>query len=330
MDLGRRAEETRRPSSQRCSDGIARHRSHILRAGHDLAVDRCIMTFHKIIVATDFSPGSERALAMAAHLAASYSAELVVAHVLEMPTTFPAPIEVVEELRDDAVRGLDQAVRGARTNGAARVSSQLVEGAAAEALIRLVEPGDVDLVVVGTHGRTGLPRILLGSIAEKLVRHAPCSVLVVRPDSEPVHHSHVLCPLDGEKASRAALSRAVDLAKTYDAKLTLLNVIELSIAYSGRRAVQYLHFLDRASRELLHEEKESLNLSTPRLAIDTRSAIGSAGGQILALLDDDRSIDLVVMGSHGRTGIKRVVLGSVAEKVVRHARCPVLIARQRT
>lgn len=292
------------------------------------------MSFHKIIVATDFSPGSERALATAAGLAASDGAELVVAHVLEVPSVFggelPAPVEVVEELEEDAVRGLDQAVRDASATGAARVSSQLLHGEPEGVLLRLAEPPDVDLVVVGTHGRTGLSRVLLGSIAEKVVRHAPCSVLVVRPGNEPVRFTHVLCPIDGEDSSRSALLRAAELATTHDAKLTLLNVIELAVAYSGRRAVQYLHLLDRASRELLGKEKESLKLSRPRLTIDTRVAIGSAGGQILASLDDDPSIDLVVVGSHGRTGIKRVVLGSVAEKVVRHARCPVLVARQRT
>jgi nucleotide-binding universal stress UspA family protein len=291
------------------------------------------MTFRKIVAATDFSPGSERALSIATRLAVSAAAELVVVHVLEVPTAFggelPAPTDIVVELKEEAGRGLDQAVAEARTRGAVRVSSQLLEGTAPESLLRLVDAPDVDLIVVGTHGRTGLARVLLGSIAENIVRHAACSVLVVRPGDELVRFSHVLCPVDGEEASRSALWRAVQLAKADDARLTLLNVVELGVGYSGRRAVQYLQHLERSSRELLDKEKESLNLITPLPTIDTRTVMGSAGGQILAALEDDRSIDLVVMGSRGRTGIKRVFLGSVAEKVVRHAPCPVLIARKR-
>ena len=111
------------------------------------------------------------------------------------------------------------------------------------------------------------------------------------------------------------------MADTVRGTLTLLNVVDLGALYSGHRAVQYLRYLDRAYKELLDKEKERLSQTAPRLVVDTRSAMGSPAGQILALIDDERSIDLVVMGSHGRTGMKRAVLGSVAEKVVRHARC---------
>ncbi|HEY6036491.1 MAG TPA: universal stress protein, partial [Kofleriaceae bacterium] len=158
------------------------------------------MAFAKIVAATDFSSGSVAALAAASLIARSDGAEVVVAHALETPTVFggelPVPTEVIEELKDDALQGLEHAQRDVRALGVSRVSSQLLVGVVG-GLLSFVESSKADLVVVGTHGRTGMSRILLGSMAEKIVRLAPCSVLVARSDHELVRFSHVLCAVDG-------------------------------------------------------------------------------------------------------------------------------------
>lgn len=290
------------------------------------------MRWRKILVATDFSEGSERALRVAVRLAGKAGAELVIAHAWGIGTGFggelPAPSGLVEELKEDADRGLDAALRDAHALGVPQATASLLDGAAPAAILRMLEDSGFDLVVVGTHGRTGLSRVLLGSVAENIVRHAPCSVLVVRVDSEAGPFQHVLCPIDLSPRTDQVIEVAASLAQDEGACVTLLNVIEITLAYTGSTAAQYIQLLERSSRDVLEKAATEIR-SRVTVPVSTRSGIGSPGGQTLALLEEDRSIDLVVMGSHGHTGIKRALLGSVAEKVVRHARCPVLVSRNR-
>jgi len=288
------------------------------------------MTFQRVLVATDFSSGSESALRVATRLAKLADAELVIAHAWEVPTALgtelPAPSDTVTELRNDALQGIDAARRQAEALGASRVSTMILEGEPSNAVVGAAADGLFDLVVVGTHGRTGLTRVLLGSIAEKIVRRSSCSVLVVRPTDEARPFTHVLCPIDFSESAQDAQRLAATLANAEHARLTLLNVVELTL-YAGRKAVQYIQYLERSARGLLDKALAEVRASVPSAA--ARTATGSPGGQTLALLDQDPTIDLIVMGSHGRTRIKRVLFGSVAEKVVRYARCPVLVARAR-
>lgn len=145
------------------------------------------MTMHKILCPIDFSPGSQGALHLAIRLANEHHAELVVMHVWHVPTTglgeFPFPHGLAEQIVGQARRALDAAVQEARQAGVTTVTSQLTKGVPGWTIIAAVNDDPVvDLVVVGTHGRTGLARVLIGSVAEYIVRHAPCPVLVVRPD----------------------------------------------------------------------------------------------------------------------------------------------------
>jgi nucleotide-binding universal stress UspA family protein len=272
------------------------------------------MSFKKILVPTDFSPGSEYAASVA------------------LPVTYAFPPQVLQQLSDDARRGLDAAVRDAVALGTKRVSSKLLGGVPWSAIVdELDEAVDpmFDLVVIGTHGRTGLARVLIGSVAEKVVRHAPCSVLAVHPDGESKPFTHALCPIDFSEGSRQALDAAAELVRPGGAGITLLHVVEAPVAYSGELPdPEMLRDLDRRSSDQLDAWAEALR-GRVSVTVATKTRVGWAGAEILAALDRDPSIDLVVVGSHGRTGIKRVLLGSVAEKVVRHARCPVLVARRR-
>lgn len=194
------------------------------------------MNFQKILCATDFSPGSEQALRVAARLANESNAELVIAHSWRLPdiafAEFAFPGDLVRQLAEDAERGLSAALRRAKDLGVARVTSELTQGTAWEDIVNITEK-DVafDLIVIGTHGRTGLRRVLLGSVAEKVVRHAPCSVLAVRPNNgRPFVHA--LCPTDFSSSA----DDAIELASTMipaTGSLTLLHVIEIPVAVSG-------------------------------------------------------------------------------------------------
>ncbi len=292
------------------------------------------MNVRKILCPVDFSSGSQHAMRMATRLASENDAELVLFHAWSVPPlAFPAHYVVApsmyQEISDGAQAGLDDALREVTALGAKRASAKLVNGLAWTMIVGELEDPTYDLVVVGTHGRTGLGRILLGSVTEKIVRHAPCSVLAVRPDGELKPFANILVPTDFSESAQHAADLASTLVASNGKGITLLHVIDLPVAYSGEpTAENFTRDLDLHASKLLETWADRLRARTSA-RITSRSRIGGPGAQTLAVLDLDPTIDLVVMGSHGRTGIARVFLGSVAEKIVRHAKCPVLIARKR-
>jgi nucleotide-binding universal stress UspA family protein len=291
------------------------------------------VTFHKILCPIDFSPGSQQAMKVAVHLAGESSAELLLAHAWYLPPLAfagesPFPGDTLQLMVEDEEQGLAAARREAVALGAKRVDTVFLSGVPWDRIVDTVL-GDraIDLVVMGTHGRTGLGRILLGSVAEKVVRHAPCSVLVTR--GEATSFKRVLCPVDFSDDSKHAIDIAAEFAKRSGATITLCHVVEVPITYSGEPLISdFLGDLEKRSTQRLQQAADELRAKVP-VAVTTRTTIGSPGGELLEILDKDPTFDLVVMGSHGRTGIRRVLLGSVAEKLVRHAACPVFVARNR-
>jgi nucleotide-binding universal stress UspA family protein len=292
------------------------------------------MSFKKILCPTDFSAGSQHALQVAARLASEANGELVVAHSFYVPplalgVEYTFPLDTLQRIEEDAEGLLAEAVKEARALGAKHVSSKLLKGLPWHEIVQMLDAQAFDLAVMGTQGRTGLARVLLGSVAEKIVRHAPCSVMAVHPGDLPKPFNHVLCPVDFSDSSQHAVELAAQLAAPGGSGITLLHVVEVPVAYAGEPPVPgFMEDLDKRSAELLQNWAKRLETEVT-VPVTTRMRIGTPGSQALAVLDRDPTVDLVVMGSHGRTGIKRVLLGSVAEKVVRHAKCPVVVARKR-
>jgi universal stress protein A len=147
------------------------------------------MTTHKILCPLDFSPSSQDALRLAIRLAREQHAELVVMHVWYVPMTglgdFPLPRRIAERIVQETTQSLDAAVQEAQAAGVTTVTQQLVQGVPGWMIVDAVNKDPaIGLVVVGTHGRTGLARVLVGSVAEYIVRHAPCAVVVARHDRE--------------------------------------------------------------------------------------------------------------------------------------------------
>jgi nucleotide-binding universal stress UspA family protein len=292
------------------------------------------MTFTKILCPTDFSPGSEQALRTATQLSVQTGAELVIMHSWYEPpsiysTQLTMPPAVEEQVLEDARRRLDSVVTPCQLAGVKRASSSLVSGIPWCEIVGLLANQSFDLCVIGTAGRSGLRRFLLGSVAEKVVRHAPCSVLAIHPDDAPRPIRHVVVPTDFSECASFAGAAATELVAG-DGTITLFHVIEVPISNAGQHPVRSWEkeFCHRA-RDELEKNARSLRLATTA-HVRTELRIGHPGHDTLELVEQDPSIDVVVIGSHGRTGIKRALLGSVAEKVVRHAPRPVLVARQRS
>jgi len=294
------------------------------------------MKLAKILCPVDFSSGAQHAMLTAIRIANASDAELVLVNVWHPPTmmyageaTFPA--EIIQSMLDDEKRGLAAAVQKAKDLDARRVTSRFLTGVPWHQVVETLRTDTAfDLVVMGTHGRSGIARFLLGSVAEKVVRHAPCSVLTVHEHDKPDAFRSVLCPIDFSESSQRAVDLATEFVEPGGTGITLLHVLELPVTYSGEPSVSgFVDSLDKRAAKHLEAFASRLK-ATVAVPVITRSRIGSPGGQTLALLEEQPGFDLVVVGSHGRTGLSRAFLGSVAEKIVRYAQCPVLVARQRT
>ena len=294
------------------------------------ATTKCM--FKKVLCPIDFSPRSDHALQVAVRMAAKANAELVLVHVWDLPplisTKYPLAADAVQLMMHDQERGLAVASRDASRLGATRVTTSLLSGVAWEQIVQLAtRDTDFDLVVIGTHGRTGIARVLLGSVAERVARHASCSVLAVRPRGDVKAFEHVLCPIDFSDSSRQAVARAAELATPGGAGITLFHAIELPGIYSGEKPPSDLFAeADELTDALIEQWAADLRTKVS-VPVTTLVQTGSPGALALDVLDNDSSYDLVVVGSQGRTGLRRVLLGSVAEKIMRGAPCPVLVAR---
>ena len=291
------------------------------------------MAFQKLLCPIDFSAGSQHALRVATRMALDGDAELVIAHAWSLPARafaddYPIPDDLLQRMIDDQKRGLAAAVDEVASRGVRRISPRLLHGVAWDQIVQAVRDDPaIDLIIMGTHGRSGLKRVLLGSVTERVIRHAPCSVLATRATGGLGEFRNVLCPIDFSDDSKHAIARAGELTAS-GGSITLLHVIEPAVTFSGlSMAENRLHEVDqRATHELA---TWAAMASKASVSVETELRIGSSGGEILDVLDGDPTFDLVVMGSHGRTGVQRMLLGSVAEKVLRHAACPVLIVRAR-
>lgn len=286
------------------------------------------MSFKRILCPIDFSPGAEQALKFATRLAIQHNSELIVFHAWHLPAAaytleYPMPPEVTQEILGEAQSRLELAAEKSRKSGALQVRTELVSGIAWVEITRMLDNRGIDLCVIGAHGHSALSRVFLGSVAEKVVRHAHCSVLVIPPNCEPRAFTNVLVPTDFSASAETAMKLAASLVDRAGT-LHLMHCIELPVMY-GTRSIPPFDY-DASATEWLAREAAKLN-GQAGVQVVTSYRVGPPVPEILDVLEHKAAMDLVVMGSHGRTGIKRVLLGSVAERIVRHAVKPVLIAR---
>jgi nucleotide-binding universal stress UspA family protein len=288
--------------------------------------------FQKILIAVDGSYGGERAAQVGLGLAGRLGSRVVLVHVLDGWSTAPPRLTQVgrEEARAQGQTLLTRWQAGAAQRGL-EVEIRLRElTEPAEGIVAVAQQEDCDLIVMGTHSREGLARLLLGSVAERASRLAPVPVLLVRsttPTSEPVEFRRVLVPIDGSELSNLALDQAKKLVGYLGAKLlvlfveprALLLVLEALEEYPEEQE-KYLH----RARSLIDQAVQDF----PEAEAIWREAGAERIGDVIAQVAKERGVDLIVMGTHGRTGLDRVLLGSVAERVTHRAHCAVLLVRQ--
>jgi nucleotide-binding universal stress UspA family protein len=295
-----------------------------------------------ILCCVDFSDFSRRALDHAVAIAKWYDARLTVMYAYSIPMAAlasapllsPAPMEVAvlsptdrESLRRQLVECLPRSAAGIP------IDCRVVEGDVATEI--LAAAGTADLLVVGTHGRSGFERLVLGSVAERLLRQARCPLLIVpraspdATDTVPQLFHHIVAAIDFSPSSDHAAAFAISLAEEADADLTLVHALDLSPAVETW-IVESEAGTSRL-RHWQHDVSVRLHDLVPSDAgtychIEEQVEAGSASRVILDVAAARRA-GLIVIGAHGGGSLDRLFVGSTAQRVVREAACPVLIVR---
>ena len=285
-------------------------------------------TPERILFPTDFSELSARARDHALHLARQYEAALYVLHVAEVAD---GSYEEDEALQERLQARMGEVFEGVSVEDL-RITRTIEPGEeAAEGILAYADDHGIDLIVIGTHGRRGLRRFVLGSVATEVVRHAPCPVLAVRQHDRPfpdVEVDGVLVPLDLSAHSRAALPYAKDLTARYGGSvLHVLHVFEdldLPPIYGdvpNPLPGAFPEIREKVEGQMRQWVREA---DGPDVPVTYQVQSGPAIGTLLDYIDA-HGIDLVVLTTHGRSGLERFLLGSVAERVMRQAPCPVYL-----
>jgi nucleotide-binding universal stress UspA family protein len=300
------------------------------------------MEIRNILVPTDFSDCSEHALTQALDLAERFDATVHVLHVINeldpdwygLDDAQERAVELRQQIKQKAREHLqDLTPDDPNVEVNAKVSLQLSFDVAGT-INEYIHERDIDLTVMGTHGRSTLERLMLGNVANKLVRHAPCPVITVREevpwrsDTERVEMTDVLAPIDFSDHSRAALEAAKVFAAAHGATLHLLFVAEKRVvptfSDTGVPGVGVVEMDDEIVRNA-EQALEHLDARVPGPDVETeyRVAHGNVADQVIDY-SETQGVDLIVMATRGLTGMQRFLLGSNTERIVRVAQCPVL------
>ncbi|MEN8181113.1 MAG: universal stress protein [Myxococcota bacterium] len=302
-----------------------------------------MLSIETILVPVDFSAHSKAALIRAIDLARDVGARLHLLHCYEVPYPGVAEYQVAipdtvwERVREVAARRIEE-LREQAASAGVEVSTDVSSEPAANAIATVAERIGADLIVMGTRGNTGLEHVLLGSVAERTLRSAPCNVLAVKGPKESSPASDAASPIrtilaavDYSPRSLAALTTAVELSQRIGAKLHIVHAFSLPVVFAGpyEIAVPGAVF-DEARRGAREElEKVTREASAEGVAIESHLAEGPAASAIVATAEE-LGADLIVMGTHGHTGLKHLMLGSVAERTLRLAPCSVLTVKDTT
>ena len=297
------------------------------------------MTFKKIVVGTDFSPASDTAVAQAMHIARHTGAELLLVHAGSLPAAaadVPESVSSSLEEFDTLVREAASADKNALEQLRERLSGQgvevshaLVDGFPDVAVCEAAQHSQADVIITGTHGRSGVKRFLLGSVAERVVRVADRSVMVSRNDAGRGGFKKILIPIDFSDLAMHAIEVGMELASD-DAEIELLHCWQLPPQGTSHRATEAVlrPILQAISTDV---EKRGAEVAG-KYAGESRTirfrSVRDAPAQGIQDRLADEDFELIVMGSHGRRGIRRFLLGSVAEATLRHSTCSVFIAHQ--
>jgi len=298
-----------------------------------------MIKINKILIPTDFSRCAEQAFTHAIYFAEKYRAEI---HILNVNTLFEDYPEFmgnisqatdVLKIAEDSINiQINKLIDKVTFKNLEIIKCQKRGISAATTILEYSLDNDIDLIVMGTIGRRGLGHLFLGSVTEEVVRFSKCPVFTIREEAEPKpieQFTNILVPIDFSDRSNDSIKYAKEIAKLYNSKLQLLHVIEDTIpaAYSlvGKLSI-YDIVPDIEDKMKKHLETVFNETNGPEIQHDNYLVNGHAAKDILKFVKTHNT-DLIVIATHGLSGIEHLLIGSVAEKVVRMAQCPVFTTK---
>ncbi|MDP3938514.1 MAG: universal stress protein [Deltaproteobacteria bacterium] len=296
------------------------------------------MKLKHIVVATDFSPISRRAVEAGLALAAKAGAKLTIAHILPsvVPIYAALPTQISKDLsaKQDAVKRtlharLERLIEEAGKAGV-RATALFETGDPVARILHLAAAKRADLIVVATHGRGAAAHLLLGSVAEKIVRQAPCSVLVVKKGKWRAK-GRALIALDRSAVTPRVLKGAAQLAEQIGARLSVVHVINDTRQVADALASSHPgNILDAITKLGIERARKGIGETLSEAGVRVKPAdilIREGRPQDVIERESAKGVMLTIVGTHSRKGASRLFLGSVAEAVVRSARSPVLVLK---
>ncbi len=279
--------------------------------------------YQRILLPTDGSEASSAAAEAAVTLAQQFDAELHVIHVLEDDQTTTDTNSV-----NDPARGGEEAVQAAvelaASSGVETTRRVLEKGQSVhQEILTYTGEHSIDCIVMGTRGRSGLSRAVLGSVAELTLRESPVPVMTVHEETVlDADISSVLVPTDGSECAHTAVDHAGELARSVDATLHVIYVVEIGQVINGDRVRRLREALEEIGEKALDLALDKVQSST-YLPTETSVLTGPPYLEIVRY-SEEHDVDCIVIGTHGRKGLRRFLLGSVTERVIRRADVPVI------
>ncbi len=282
----------------------------------------------KILLATDGSKDAWLATNTAIGLAMVTGSEL---HVVNVGVAVPALLEPLDvkpaRVEQEARRLLDEEVKNIENVGGTVARSHLRMGDAAQEIVDLAQEQKVGLIAMGSRGRSRIKRALIGSVSDSVVRHAQCPVMVVRWKPL-IFPAQILVATDGSEEATLAAKTASELAQRSYSELHLVSVAaEYSSHYDVHKPGLVESLLQRA-QDVLDDQVKTIEQSGGKVARKHVRASQRHPSDEIVRVAEEIGADLMVMGSRGLGGVRRALMGSVSDSVVRHAHCSVLVARK--
>jgi nucleotide-binding universal stress UspA family protein len=280
--------------------------------------------YRKILAAIDGSLSSMHALRESFKFASKEKCWITVASVVPSyvgDLDMVAVGNVMAAMRKPCEDALKEADRLAKEEGVL-IKTVCEEGDIFERISDLAAAENCDLIVMGRRGLRRLERALVGSVTARVIGYSQRDVLVVPTDTQVGFH-RVLVATDGSRQCRSAVERAIDFARSYGGEMTVISIVDVPAEFYAE-APQIVEDMVHKAQGYVEEVRKQAGASGVKVEAFVRE-----GEAYQAIVDIAKTtgVNTIVMGSHGRTGLKRLLMGSVAEKVIGYAPCPVLIAR---
>ena len=280
--------------------------------------------YRKILVAIDGSESSRNALRQAIKLANSEECWITVVSVIpsytgDLSATFIGDMR--KAMAEPCEKALSEAENIAKSERAL-IKTVCEEGEIYERIVDLADAENCDLIVMGRKGLSQIERAFMGSVTARVIGHSQRDVLVV-PINTTIGWKSIFLNTDGSKYSEAATESAINFAKSYGGELLVLSVVEVTEEFLARAPGMVEDMVKKAKGfvEDVKKKAEGSNIKTTSFVREGEAY------RVITNLARENKVDIIVLGSHGRTGMKRLLMGSVTAKVIGHSSCPILVVK---